>query len=171
MMTLRCTQKLLRKNPRPLANPTDTLRPVLGDWHANLIRLAGFPIVLCVNDTSLLPVLLRGRDFPTFLLSFRDRVSHHLMRIGIPADLVSAELAAMETIDIQPTNSRSVLGSINDYVHHLRWATKDVWAAKDDFDFTRLDNLEDRLARIPLGALQYRYPIDAVSNAFSSQRD
>jgi hypothetical protein len=162
MVTLRCTQKLLSKNPGAIANSADTLRPRLGDWHANLVRVAHLPIVLCVNDTSLLPVLLRGKDFPSLLSSFRDRLSHHLTRNGISVELVSAELAAMETIDIQPTNNRSVLSSMNDFVHHLRCA------ARDGFDITRLDELENKMARIPLRALQYQYPIEAASSVLNT---
>jgi hypothetical protein len=52
MLVLRCTQKLLKKNPGPTEGGQDALVPVLGSWHANLIRLAHSPIVLCVNDNG-----------------------------------------------------------------------------------------------------------------------
>lgn len=64
MLVLRCTQKLLKRNPGPTTGRQDSLVPMLGSWHANLIRLAHSPIVLCVNDISLLAILLPGRRVP-----------------------------------------------------------------------------------------------------------
>ncbi len=48
MLILRCTQKLLKRNPGPAGAQQDALAPTLGSWHANLIRLAHSPIVVCV---------------------------------------------------------------------------------------------------------------------------
>src|SRR6185436_9173270 len=109
MLVLRCTQKLLRKNPGPSTDRDDAMVPVLGSWHANLIRLGHTAVVLCVSDTSLLAILVRGRDFPRLVLAFRDRLAQRLNRMGVSSQAVTAELAAMEMVRIEPSNSRSVL--------------------------------------------------------------
>src|SRR6267142_7166233 len=138
MLVLRCTQRLLKRRPGPVQERQDALVPRLGDWHANLIRLAHSPIVLCVNDISLLTILVPGRDFPNFVPAFQNRLAGRLGRMGLPTETISAERAAMEIVQIQPSNSRSVLASMNDFVRHLKWR-----AARNHFDFSEAEALED----------------------------
>ncbi len=134
---------------------------MLGSWHANLIRLGNSPIVLCVNDISLLAILVPGRDFPNFVTIFRNRLAQRLRRMGLSQDTISVEHAAMEMVQIQPSNNRSVLASMNDLVRHLRWKVG------NHFNFFKANALEDMLSEIPMGALQYHYPIEVAAAAFS----
>jgi uncharacterized protein DUF6933 len=164
MLVLRCTQKLLRRNPGPTSDRQDTLVPRLGNWHANLVRLARSPIVLFVSDISLLAVLVPGRDFSNVVSAFRDRLAQRLERIGLPEDIISMERAAMEIACIQPSNSKSVLGSMNDFVRHLRLKVD------NDFPFVDANALEDMLSETPMGALKYQYPVEVAAAAFNPDR-
>jgi hypothetical protein len=161
MLVLRCTQRLLKRNPGPTQQRQDALVPVLGNWHANLIRLAKSPIVLCVNDISLLAILVPGRNFPNFVFAFQNRLAGRLGRMGLATETISAERAAMEIVKIQPSNSRSVLASMNDFVRHLKWR------APSHFDFSEADALEDMLSETPMGALKYQYAVEVAAAAFS----
>ena len=161
MLVLRCTQRLLKRSPGPTQQRQDALVPALGDWHANLIRLAKSPIVLCVNDISLLAILVPGRDFPNFVSAFQNRLAGRLGRMGLATDTISAERAAMEIVQIQPSNSRSVLASMNDFVRHLKWTSRNY------FDFSEADALEDMLSETPMGALKYQYAVEVAAAAFS----
>ncbi len=138
--------------------------PRLGDWHANLIRLAHSPVVLCVNDISLLTILVPGRDFPNLVSAFQNRLAGRLERMGLATDTISAERAAMEIVQIQPSNSRSVLASMNDFVRNLKWS------AQDHFDFSEADALEDMLSETPMGALEYQYAVKVAAAAFNNSR-
>lgn len=160
MLVLRCTQKLLKRNPGPGDARQDALAPTLGTWHANLIRLAHSPIVLCVNDLSLLAVLVPGRDFPNLASVFRDRLIQRLRRLGVPENVISVELAAMEIVQIQPTNSRSVLASMNDFARSLKFQVG------DRFEFSYADALEDLLSATPMGSLKYRVSAEVAAIAF-----
>jgi uncharacterized protein DUF6933 len=160
MLVLRCTQRLLKRSPGPTQQRQDALVPALGDWHANLIRLAKSPIVLCVNDISLLVILVPGRDFPNFVSAFQNRLAGRLGRMGLATETISAERAAMEIVQIQPSNSRSVLASMNDFVRHLKWR------ARNYFDFSEADALEDMLSETPMGALKYQYAVEVAAAAF-----
>jgi hypothetical protein len=135
--------------------------PVLGNWHANLVYLAKSPIVLCVNDISLLAILVPGRDFPNFVSAFQNRLAGRLRRMSLAIDTISAERAAMEIVQIQPSNSRSVLASMNDFVRHLKWRSR------NHFDFSEADTLEDMLSETPMGALKYQYAVEVAAAAFS----
>ena len=163
MLVIRCTKKLLKKNPGSENAREDTLVPTLGGWHANLVWLAHSPVVLCVNDNSLLAVLVPGRDFPNFGSAFQNRLTQRLRRLGLCEETISRERAAMEIIKVQPSNSRSVLASMNDFVRHLKFR------GPDRFDFAQADALEDMLSKTPMGALEYSYPVEVAAAAFSNR--
>ena len=160
MLIIRCTQKLLKRNPGSANIGQDSLVPTLGSWHANLIWLAHSPTVLCVNDCSLLTLIIPGRNFPHFGSAFRDRLTQRLKRMNLVEATISMERAAMEIVQIQPSNSRSVLASMNDFARHLKFRVG------DRFHFEDADALEDRLSETPIGALEYRYPVEVAASAF-----
>ena len=152
MLILRCTQKLRRKNLGPLALQMDSLVPALGGWHANLIYIARRPVVFCVNDQSLLSVLVPGREFPEIICVIRKRIGERLLRMNLPSELIAAERAAIEVVKIQPSNSKSVLGSMNDFVRGLK-------CQRHHFRLEEVAGLEDMLSHTPMGALNYEYPV------------
>ena len=67
----------------------------------------------------------------------------------------------MEAVEVQPTNSKSVLGSMNDFVHGLKWR-------RDQFNSAEIDSLEDMLGQTPMGALNYQYPVEVAHDVFSN---
>jgi len=166
MLVLRCTQRLLKRNPGPTQQQRDALVPVLGNWHANLIRLAKSPIVLCVNDISLLAILVPGRNFPNFVFAFQDRLAGRLGRMGLATETISAERAAMEIVQIQPSNNRSVLASMNDFVRHLKWRTP------SHFDFSEADQVPPaQFNRVLWTGLMGGKPYPTVRGQASGGRD
>jgi len=66
----------------------------------------------------------------------------------------------MEIVQIHPSNSRSVLASMNDYVRQLKWKPR------DRFSFSEADTLEDALSETPMGALKYKFPYEVALGAF-----
>ena len=160
MLTLRCTERLLKKRPGPQNQREDGLKPALGDWHANLVRLGRTPVVVAVNDVSLLSILIPGRDFGNLLSTFRDRLMQRLIRLGVPAERMAEEAAATKCILVSRTDSRSVLGSMNDFVFQLRWRFN------EGLDLHASDTLEDDLGRVPMSALKYADPEEVARAAF-----
>lgn len=63
MLTIRCTQKLLLRVG--VSPKVQTISPttVLGDWYANLIFTRPQQLVLCLNERSLLFLLLPAQNF------------------------------------------------------------------------------------------------------------
>ena len=88
----------------------------LGDWAAHLLFTRRAQIVFCVAERTLLPVLVPGRDMATLTARFCEAVRAMLEAIGVPAEVIRAELDAMADVVIGKTNSRRVLGSLNDFV-------------------------------------------------------
>lgn len=160
MLILRCTRKLRAKNLGPTGGLQDSLAPTLGNWHANLIYIARSPLVLCVNDLSLLSVIVAGRQFPNILSAITARIVKRLRRMGLSEELLLQEHLAMQVVEVQPSNSKSVLGSMNDFVHGLKWQVR------SRFDVEALDELEDMLSETPMGALNYQYPVEVAYQVF-----
>jgi hypothetical protein len=114
MMTLRCTRKLLdalRAPPAAEPAPTST---VLGDWYANLYEARPDRVVLCLNERSLLTVIVEFGDIPSLVPAIGRSVADLLARIGVPEDSILVERVAMATVQFGPTANRRVLGCLNE---------------------------------------------------------
>lgn len=121
MFTLRCTQKLLaRLRAAPDREPAEAASTTLGDWYANLVYLPREQIVLFVNERSLLPVLVPARDAPSIFARMQHTLRGVMLRIGVPAEAVEAELREMGEVRVGKTASRQVLGSMTDFTLMLR---------------------------------------------------
>src|SRR5258708_25164788 len=112
MVTLRCTQKLLRRldvTDKPVASTT-----VLGDWYANVLFSRPHQLVLCVSERSLLPVVLPAKETNTLASRLSVAVSEVLQRLGVAPTLIEREQIAMRDFAYGRTQNRRVLGSLND---------------------------------------------------------
>ena len=119
MLVLRCTQKLLKRIGAPAAgDATSTTR--LGDWYANLVVVERRPLVLLVSERSRLPVVFPARRVKRLAEHLPGILEDVLHALGIPAPSIERELHEMRTTIIAPTNSRSVLGTINEFSLMLR---------------------------------------------------
>lgn len=165
MLTLRCTQKLRMENLGPVAGRHDSLVPTLGTWHANLIDVDRSRLVLCVNDRSLLSVIVPGRQFDNILSAITARIKKRLSRLGLSEEMLLREQAAMEVVEVQRSNSKSVLASMNDFVRGIKWQVPNRVGIEN------LDELEDILSETPMGALNYQFPVEVACQAFGMNKE
>jgi len=119
MVTLRCTQKLLRRLGVPAKTATAPPTTVLGDWYANLYYTLPYQLVLCLNERTLLAVLIPARDANSLGSRFRDGVLDLLTRLGVPATAVDSEARAMADVAFGPTANRRVLGCLNEAAYAM----------------------------------------------------
>jgi Domain of unknown function (DUF6933) len=124
MVVIRCTQKLLRRiGPAEPTNVKSTAR--LGDWSANLIGVAQRRFVLLVSEPTRLPVVVRASDLRNLGRNFPEMLVPVLHRLNIDHKSIERELGEMMDVSVTTTNSRSVLGSINDFSHQIKWRLYD----------------------------------------------
>jgi hypothetical protein len=138
-------------------DPTDyPATSTLGDWYANLLNIGSARWVLCLNERSLLPVLVPARksEFPE---SFPDHLGAVLSGIGIPTDLVFTELALSSDFRFGKTKNRQVLGSLNDFAFSFEHRLRD----QEDPLKTTL-----ALARMPCSPLPLVFPDRTVFALF-----
>jgi hypothetical protein len=133
MFTLRCTPKLLKrlglKGPLE-APPADT---ALGDWYANVFYLERRPLILATSEKSLLSVVLPARDLDGIQSHLMNAVRETLLRIGAPRPSVDRELHLMAEMAYGSTRSKSVLGSMNDFIATMKFTAhvRREWTLED----------------------------------------
>jgi hypothetical protein len=155
MVTLRCTQKLLK---RLKVSPSGELRPStsqLGDWYAAPFAVGHLRLVMCVSERSLLPVFVRARGLAVMIPDFRGAVITLLAHLGLPKSVLQFEQEQLSEVAVGPTDSRSVLGSMNDFALHGRAYLESTRRAD-------LVAMSLELSEIPCGPLKYNRPKDAV---------
>ena len=158
MVLIRGTQKLLRWLPpaEPVDEPSTTR---LGDWYGHLTNLGRIRVALFISERSRLPVLLPGRDLVKVANHLITELEQVLVKMKIPTELVKRELAAMIDVLFAPTNSRSLLGTINDFTNLLEWEYEQNSRAN-------LLDLSLKLGRTPMRTLGYRNPAEITAELF-----
>ena len=154
MLVLRCTRRLLERvgPPAAVTAPSTT---VLGDWYALPLAVGRRRLILLASERSRLPVVMPGRDAKHLARNLPPALGDVLVRLGVPAPTVQAELDAMHEHVIAVTDSRSVLGSLNDFAHLLtHWVNREP-----DIDLVEVSL---RLSETPVGPLGYESPGDVT---------
>ena len=142
MVFLRATRKLLRYLP-PVSTSDLSSGTALGDWYVKRMVVDRVPLLILVSSRSLLPLVLRARDVRSLPERLPDLVRARLRRLGVPPELVEAEVAEMSPVEVAKTVDRSVLGVLVDFGKLLYHVLPEVWN-EDDFR-----QMESRLAQTP----------------------
>jgi len=127
VITLRCTQKVLRRlglggRLPESAPPTNAL----GDWYVNLLHFRRQQVVMASSERSLLTVLLPARDLRASLVpNLCDMTYMLLLEIGVDAERAVREVEAMQPAAFARTAGRSVLASMIDFAFAVEWHMHD----------------------------------------------
>ena len=115
MTALRCTARLLKAlKAKPVADPAPPTNR-LGEWTANLIRVSRSQLVIAVSEPTRLGIVIDAAPYADIPLRIAQRLFKTLLFLGLPAELSAAESHAMESPEFAATNSKSVLGTLNQY--------------------------------------------------------
>ncbi len=142
MTVLRCTAKLLKAmKAKPVADPSPVTNR-LGEWTANLIRVGRIQLVLAVSEPTRFAVVIDAAPYATVPFRLSQNLFKALLFIGVPPDLAAAEAHAMEMPQIAASNSRSVLGTLNQFAFEVE-CDVDYGKARSAFELTqRLANTD-----------------------------
>jgi hypothetical protein len=121
MFTLRCTQKLLRRGPWEPAAEDHSPTTLLGDWYANLLFCKPQHLVLCISERTLLPVIVPAKDPQALPERLANGVQLTLAALGIASTAVEDEITEMRALHIGRTMNKRILGSLNDFMFHLKY--------------------------------------------------
>ena len=159
VVTIRCTQKLLRRVQSETAPPISTT--LLGDWYANILFARPEQLILCVSERTLLPVVVTARDARSLGVRLAQSLPEVLVRLGVPPPLVDAEQTEMNPVAFGPTRNRRVLGTINEFLFQLSWHFHDHPTAP-------LADASLWLARTPCKPINHRSPDRLTVSLFAA---
>jgi len=133
----------------------------VGPWHANLIHIDRRKCVLFVNDKTLfnfiVPDLSRAQISELDKL-FKGYLSCVLADAGISEADRARILSEYDEVEYANTNSKSVLGSMNNLAFHYKYSIQEAGGVHSP----DVPGIIRRLNRMPMGALKYVYPIEAL---------
>ena len=157
MAIIKCTTKLLNELGVKPANVPDQ-PPSLCDWHANMLWLDRKKYVLFTNDQTLYSLLMPWNKSPrstNFMERFRLGLLNSLMSEGLAEVQIEYLLSEHTQVTITKTNSRSVLGSMNDLVIQI----KSMIFGSGGLTDVNLSEVNRQLNRIPMSAIKYQVSI------------
>ncbi|ROT94536.1 hypothetical protein EB809_19305 [Marinobacter sp. R17] len=119
MQLIKCTGKLRKE--MGVADGDLHLDEIAGDglgpWHANLLYISGRKCVLCANDKTLIHFIVpdvRRAEVRQFQAMFLQGLETLLLLLGVADAQRASILPEYADVHIGKSNSRSVLGSMND---------------------------------------------------------
>jgi hypothetical protein len=121
VLVLRCTRKLLARVGPPVEDPPPSTT-ALGDWYAQPLGIGRQRFILLISEHSRLPVLMPALDAKNLPRNLPEALWIVLLAIGVPQSAVEHEIEQMDDVVIAKTNSRSHLGTLNDFSNML-WHT------------------------------------------------
>ncbi len=158
MLTLQCTQKLLKELKADLSPVKDTDPITL--WHANLLTLDRRKCVLFTNDKTRYSFLVPGLKKPDFQRLgevFLDNLFKCMLNDGIPQEGIEKVLNTCSNYCFTKTSSKSVLGSMNEIAFHLEhWIYVDGGLLNAD-----ISEMMMKLNRMPMKPLDYGFSVEA----------
>ncbi len=163
MVVLRCTQQLLHRLKRFDDEPPQTSTTTLGDWYGNIIRMGNRHVLLFITERSRLPVLIPIRQANKLRTVLPDAMSDMLAWMRVPEDVIAEEREQMSEVAFGRTNSRSLLGTMNDYA----FMSGGTFAPQRD---ESIDHIARFLAKTPILPLKGECPIDLTRAAFGLER-
>jgi hypothetical protein len=115
----------------------------LHDWYARLLP-SGFPgkmMVMYVHNPSLMAVICKGKTIQGTWENFIIRLEQILRRFSFPEAIIKNELMQADGYIVSRTDSRSILGFMNQMVFELGYCCDRF----DSYDAISLDILEDSI--------------------------
>lgn len=170
MVLIKCTKRLLKRVSDKLATVEPDRARILGDWFANMVPVWGGEIIVCLNERSLLTIVLPASAVATLGASLRERTLKLLQRLSVPASFIAAASREFEEVALVKTDGRSMLS-------HLRDVSGYCQRAVDLDRFERgCDKIEMYLTEWLFGPEPYRRPVEllgelvAAVNVVASKR-
>ena len=163
MAHIGCTAKLLKtlKIPTPHSIEPAANADSQFHWHANLLMVNRRPCVLFVHDLSLFNLMIP--DFPVNQPDYASDVflswlSTVLQDTDTPKHMIETFLKGHASLKWGKTSSRSVLGSMNEFMIYYEHAIDEIGGI-DSYQFPAQIQ---RMNHITMKAIDYQHPINRL---------
>lgn len=139
----------------------------LGSWHANLIYIDRKKCLLFVNDKTLfnfiVPDISRAQ-IKELSNIFRVNLECVLAAEGVSPKAKTKIMSEYSSIKYTNTNSKSILGSMNDLAFHYKYLIQ----SEGGVHSYAVPSIIKKLNHMPMGALEYVFSIDAMEAVFKN---
>jgi hypothetical protein len=170
MQYIKCTKKLQKEmglKPSDL-NSSEIPNDKLGPWHANLIYIDGKKCIIFANDKTLFNFIATGvtkSQIKELSNVFLPLLRCTLASENIPVSTIEEIVCGYNEISYRNTDNKSVLGSINDLAFHYKYLIQ----SEGGIHSHMIPHIISKLNHMPMGALKYKYSIDALREAYGIQ--
>ena len=140
----------------------------LGPWHANLIHIDRRKCVLFVNDKTLFNFI--APDVSRVQIRELDKLFKGYLSCALADEsFTEADRARIlleyDEVGYANTNSKSVLGSMNDLAFHYKYSILEAGGVHS----YAVPEIIRRLNRMPMGSLKYMFPIEALRGLYQTE--
>jgi len=155
--TVHATKKLLDRLKEPIEAPVSEPTTKLGNWYAKPLFWKP-QCALFVNERTFLSVLVPLAPAATLLRRFPEALAMTLEAHGVQKMFIEEEVAAMETVGLSKTQSRQLVGVLNELAFLAEARHRDA-TTHDDVTVAM------KLSEVPLGIMgkSYRFPDQALA--------
>jgi len=154
----------LKKNELAESEPDFSF---LGSWHANLLHIDRKKCVLFVNDKTLFNFIIpdvNRAQIKELSRLFSEYLSCVIASEGLSEKAQKSIKGEYQDIAYAGTNSKSVLGSMNDlafhYKHHI--------LSEGGIHSAMVPEIIHKLNHMPMGAIDYKYSINAIKSLYAA---
>jgi hypothetical protein len=161
VVTICCTQKLLRRihsETVAVAPESDTL---LGDWYANILFARTQHVILCVSERTLLPIVVTASAPGQLGARLTDSLQSLLLHLGVSRRHIESEVEKMNPAVFAPTRNKRLLGTINSFMVDLSWYL-------GEHPRCSLIDASLHLAETPCAPINYDFPERLVPQLFAN---
>lgn len=169
MLLIHCTGKLQLEMGLKASVPAAAEAQFgdLGPWHANLIRIDRKKTILFVNDRTLFNFIAPDVS-RTQVRELSALFMHYLLCVlseeGSSEKTKVKILAEYAEVAYAPSNNRRILGSMNDLAFHYKYHVLESGGVHSP----AVPGIIRKLNRMPMGAIGYRFPIEALNNLYET---
>lgn len=165
MKYIHCTQKLLKEINGPIADLKDILKDNqgIGNWYCNLFRFNRRKCLIFTNEKTLYTFFVYGvkkNDIDSLPQLFRENLRLNLKQSGFDEKIIDMIVAEYREIGFCKTASKSVLGSMNDFVNNFEF----MMYNNTDVTEEVLLHACIQLNKMPMSAIRYRYPVEEMKD-------
>jgi hypothetical protein len=167
MQLIRCTKKLQKEmglTKYQLINEEPTFS-YLGSWHANLIYIDRRKCILFANDKTLFNFIVpdvNRAQIKQLSALFVSSLGCVLAGEHLPELMRQKILNEYTNIGYANTNSKTVLGSMNDLAYHYEVNIFETGGVHS----SAVPGIIKQLNHMPMGAIGYKLSIDALKGLY-----
>ena len=141
----------------------------LGSWHANLIHIDRRKCILFVNDMTLFNFLVpdvsrsKIKDLSGLFNGYLECV---LAEEQLSKATIGRIMEEYREIEYANTNSKSILGSMNDLAFHYKYHI----LSEGGVHSSAIPSIIKKLNHMPMGAIEYKYSIEALKAMYENAK-